>query len=225
MTLVIAHRGASAAEPENTVAAFTAARKLGADWVELDVRRTGDAALAVHHDAHLPDGRELVRLPAADLPDAIPSLEEALDACGPLGVNIEIKNDPRDPDFDDTELVAREVAALLDRRADTDEVLVSSFHEPTVERVRRLDPGVPTALLVFDPGGPAVVERVAGGGHVALHPYESFADAVLVEAAHDAGLAVNVWTCDDPERMRVLADLGVDGIVTNVPDLAREVLG
>ena len=225
MTLVIAHRGASAVRPENTVAAFVAARELGADWVELDVRRTADRALAIHHDAALTDGRRLMDLGAAALPDHVPSLEEALDACSPMGVNVEIKNQPGDPDFDRAEAVAQGVAALLDRRGSRDEVLVSSFHGPTVELVRRLAPGLPTALLVFDPGGPGIVDTVASAGHAAFHPYESFADAELVDAAHGVGLAVNVWTCDDPQRMRELADLGVDGIVTNVPDVARTALG
>ncbi len=66
--LVIAHRGASAARPENTLEAFRHAATLGADWVELDVRRTADDRLTVHHDAVLPDGRAIVHLAAGDLP-------------------------------------------------------------------------------------------------------------------------------------------------------------
>src|SRR3954451_1790565 len=99
-TAIIAHRGASAAFAENTVEAFRGAAALGANWVELDVRRTADGALAVHHDAHLPDGRAIVDMLAADLPEPVPSLSEALDACAPLGVNVEIKNSPQDVDFD-----------------------------------------------------------------------------------------------------------------------------
>src|SRR5256885_6732148 len=99
-TAIIAHRGASAAYRENTVAAFRGAGPLGANWVELDVRRTADGALAIHHDAHLPDGRAVVDLAAADLPSPVPSLADALEACAPLGVNVEIKNSPQDVDFD-----------------------------------------------------------------------------------------------------------------------------
>src|SRR3954452_22090130 len=95
-TRIFAHRGASARYTENTVSAFQGARDLGADWVELDVRRTADGSLAVHHDAHLPDGRRIVELHAADLPDTVPDLAGALDACEPLGVNVEIKNLPGD---------------------------------------------------------------------------------------------------------------------------------
>src|SRR3954469_9348848 len=99
-TEIFAHRGASVAFVENTVDAFRGARALGATWVELDVRRTADGGLAVHHDAHLVDGRAIVDLPAEQLPSHVPSLAEALEACAPLGVNVEIKNTPNDVDFD-----------------------------------------------------------------------------------------------------------------------------
>ena len=62
-------------------------------------------------------------------------------------------------------------------------------------------------------------------GHAALHPYDATVTAELVSACHEAGLLVNVWTVDDPARIRELADIGVDGIVTNVPDVARHALG
>ena len=117
--MVIAHRGASAAHPENTVAAFVGARDAGADGVELDARRTADGHVIVHHDAQLPDGRVIVELAAAELPDHVPSLAEALDACAGMVVNIEIKNWPDDPDFDGTEqvAVAGRRAGRLDRLA------------------------------------------------------------------------------------------------------------
>jgi glycerophosphoryl diester phosphodiesterase len=81
VTLIIAHRGASQAEPENTVAAFRAAARAGADGVELDVRRTADDHLVVHHDAVLADGRPLRTVGSAELAAQIPTLDAALDAC------------------------------------------------------------------------------------------------------------------------------------------------
>jgi glycerophosphoryl diester phosphodiesterase len=226
MTSVIAHRGASTAFPENTIAAFEGARRLGADWVELDARRSGDGGLIVHHDAHLGDGSALVDLVREAIPPSIPDLDAALDACRPLGVNIEIKNLPGDPDFDVSERVAAAVVELLDRRGGTEPVLVSSFNLDTVDRVRALDPSVPTAWLRFEMGDVAeVIERTAERGHAALHPWDPFVDGALVALAHEAGLAVNTWTVDDPDRMRALVALGVDGIVTNVPDVARRVVG
>jgi glycerophosphoryl diester phosphodiesterase len=225
MTCVIAHRGASAAWPENTVAAFAGARQLGADWVELDVRRTADDRLAVLHDARLADGRLLVEVRWADIPESVPSLAAALDACRGMGVNIEIKNLPVDPDFDPDERLADAVVALLAERSAVEPVLVSSFNLATIDRVRALDADVPTAWLTFDETDvEATIARAVRHGHGALHPYEAHVDRKLVEVAHAAGLVVNTWTVDDPVRIAELVALGVDGVVTNVPDVARTVV-
>ncbi len=222
---VIAHRGASKAAPENTVEAFALAGRLGADAVELDARRTADGAVVVHHDAHLPDGRTIVDLPAAALPPSVPTLSAALDACGSMVVNIEVKNWHEDPDHDPTEAVAAEVVAEVGRRGWHDRVLVSSFSMATVDRVRELDPTIGTAFLVaWDEDAAGLVARTVEHGHRALHPWDAMTDGSLIERAHDAGLAVNVWTVDDPDRMAQLRDWDVDGIVTNLPDLARRVV-
>ena len=109
---VIAHRGASRAERENTLEAFRRAGLMGADAVELDVRRTADGAMAIHHDASLSDGRLICELQAADLPAHIPLLSAALDACEGMWVNIEIKNHPADADFDASDSLAAKVASL-----------------------------------------------------------------------------------------------------------------
>jgi len=221
---IIAHRGASAAFAENTVEAFRGARGLGATWVELDVRRTADGLLAVHHDAHLGDGRAIVELPAAQLPSHVPSLAAALEACAPLGVNVEIKNSPNDVDFDATAALVEPVVA--DIRAGSVPVLVSSFHPPTLDRVRAVDPTIETAQLTFDLSDPErTIQRSVAAGHVALHPFDGTVNPDLVRLAHDAGLRVNVWTVDDPGRMVELAEMGVDGIVTNKPDVAVAALG
>jgi glycerophosphoryl diester phosphodiesterase len=223
-TAVIAHRGASADHPENTVEAFRAAGPLGADWVELDVRRTADGALAVHHDAHLGDGRAIVEISAADLPAHVPSLSEALDACRPLGVNVEIKNSPHEVDFDATAALVEAVVEVI--RGCSQPILVSSFHGPTLDRVRSVDPSIATALLTFDLSDPArAVADAVAAGHVALHPFDRTVTRELVALAHEAGLTINVWTVDDPARIEELAEMGVDGIVTNVPDVAAAVLG
>lgn len=225
MTTVIAHRGASAAYRENTVEAFAAARAMGADMVELDVRRTADGTLAVHHDAALPDGRPLLELRARDLPEWVPTLEQALDASAPLGVNIEIKNHMGDPDYDETLALADAVSALVAEHHLHARVLVSSFNLHDVDRVRALDPDIPTAWLTMSIADVAeTVDRCAGRGHRALHPFCAFVNEGLVDACAAAGLALNTWTVDDPDFMRRLVDQGVDGIVTNVPDVLVSVL-
>jgi len=222
---VIAHRGASAAHPPgNTVEAFRAARELGADWVELDVRRLADGALGVHHDAHLPDGRALHELRATDLPAWVPLLDAALEACEGLGVNVEIKNHPSDPGWDETCSVCDDVVPLL-RAGDPARWLVTSFDLATVDRVRELAPELPTGFLVFNLDDPAAaVAAVAGHGHVALNPWDPFVDAGLVERCGEAGLDLYPWTVDDPARMAELVGFGVAGIISNRPDVLRSVV-
>ncbi len=222
MTLVIAHRGASRAEPENTVAAFRRAVEMGADGIELDVRRTLDDRLVVHHDPLLADGRVIRSTPAADLPPDVPGLDDALDACDGAFVNIEIKNDRTDPDFDASDWAMHRVASILQRRGIGPRWLVSSFRPATVRTCRRILPEVRTALLTY-PLEAKQIERAASIGCVAVHPWVDLVDEASVLAAHRAGLMVSPWTCDDPGRMRELIAWGIDGICTNVPDVARAV--
>ena len=199
---------------------------MGADMVELDVRLTADGRLAVHHDARLADGRAIRDLRWAELPSDLPDLDAAIEACGPMAVNIEVKNSSRDPDFDVDRSVAKEVAELVGQRALHDRILVSSFDLGSIARVRDVDPRVATAwLTMLVPDAASVVASLVEAGHRALHPYDSVVDAALVGTCHAAGIDVNVWTVDDPERIRALANFGVDGICTNEPDVALRVLG
>lgn len=225
MVRVFAHRGASVAEPENTIAAFRAAGRMGAYGVELDVRRSADHAAVVHHDAQLADGRLICELGVADLPPHVPLLGDALDACTGMQVNVEIKNVTVDPDYDPGDFLVAAVAAIVNDRARVGDVIVSSFNWDTVDRMAGAEPGVARAYLT----SPAwdqrqALARIAREGHHALHPHHLAVNAELVRAAHDQGTAVNVWTVDEPDRMRWLVDCGVDGIVTNVPDLALATL-
>ncbi|CAN5445748.1 glycerophosphodiester phosphodiesterase family protein [soil metagenome] len=226
MVRVIAHRGASAAAPENTIEAFHLARELGADWVELDARRTRDGAVVVHHDAHLPDGRAIVELDRSDLPPSVCDLTAALDACAPMSVNIEIKNWPDDVDYDATYAVADFVVAEVGRRGSHQRVLVSCFDRGTLDHAHQGDGEIPTAFLhhYIEGTWADLAADVAAAGHVALHPWDGVVDQDLVGAAAAHGLEVNVWTVDDPERMATLITLGVDGLCTNVPDVARTVV-
>jgi glycerophosphoryl diester phosphodiesterase len=225
---VIAHRGASLAERENTLPAFQRAYTMGADAVELDVRRTLDGAMAIHHDAALADGRLICETHSADLVGVIPFLSEALDACAGMWVNIEIKNYPDDPDFDETDSLAATVAAHLIERGQDERWLISCFHRPTVDAMRTLHPGVRTAWLtlgVREEDCEKVARDMARSGHSALHPWTNLLTRACIETFHSHGLAVNSWTIDDPVRMAELIEWGIDGICTNAPDVALEVLG
>ncbi len=226
MTAVIAHRGASKAERENTVEAFRRAVEMRTDGIELDVRRTRDGVLVVHHNPDLADGRVIAQLNHDQIPAHVPTLDDALDACRPAWVNVEIKNDPTEPDFDPTDSIADETIALLARRPEGDDRwLISSFRRETVDRCRALRPNIRTAWLtvkVDDSDMAVVLDGLVATGHLALHPWVGALTRELVDACHVRGLEVNTWTCDDPERMDELVAWGIDGICTNLPDVARE---
>ncbi len=202
MTLVIGHRGASAHRPENTIEAFAHAVELGADWVELDVHRLDDGRLVVGHDAPGP----------GPLPPGVPTLADALAACGPMGVNVEVKAAP-----------VPAVAAAV--RAWGGEVLVSAFDPAVVDEAR--DAGLPTAQLTWLPDRPVeeTIAWIARRGHRAWHPHVAAVTEEAVAAAHAAGLAVNTWTVDDPSVIAELAGWGTDGIVTNDIPTALAALG
>lgn len=224
VTEVIAHRGASTAARENTIEAFRLAVDLGADAVELDVRRTADDHLVVHHDARLPDGRLIRELDRAELPPHVPGLGDALDACEGVWVNLEIKNERDDPDFDPDRVVARRVAEMLSQRGSDSRWLISSFDLGTIEAVRRFaPPSLRTAWLVNGVPDNAT-EVLRSGGHHALHPFDRLLSQAVLDKVRSAGFAVNVWTCNDPERLRELVAWGVDGVCTDVVEVARAVV-
>ena len=224
MTDVIAHRGASRDERENTLAAFRRAVAVGADGVELDVRRSADGELVVHHDATLDDGRVIVETQAGELPEHVARLHEALDAAAGLIVNVELKNAPGEPDFDPDDSVAAAVADLLARRPEpAGRWLVSSFRLETVDRFRKFAPQVPTALLT-DHLDDDVVALALGHGHTVVHPWFGDLTATAIQSAHGSGVRINAWTCNDPARAVELAGWGIDGIVTDVPDVIRAAL-
>ena len=199
------------------------AASLGSDAVELDVRRTRDGTLVVHHDPRLADGRSIVDADAADLPAHVPTLAAALDACAGMWVNVEIKNDPDEPDFDPTDQIADRTIAALSEHGEDDRWLVSSFRIETVDRCRSLVPTIRTAWLV-EAVPDDVIATMVSRGHAALHPWVDALHRSHIDACHGAGIAVNTWTCDDPTRMAELIDWGIDGICTNVPDVALHVI-
>jgi glycerophosphoryl diester phosphodiesterase len=228
--LVLGHRGASAAAPENTRAAFARARAMGADGVELDVHRTADAVLVVHHDPHLESGalildQDFTRLRSA-YPDLL-TLAEALDWCSGMIVNVEIKCCAWDPDPDTPE--HHVVRAVVDAIRATDvEVIVSSFDIANIDACRAMAPELTTAWLAHDQELGTAAAHAAEHGHTWLNPDRKRAlnaPAGEIRAVHEQGLSIAVWTVDAPDEITALAEAGVDALITNVPDVALEVLG
>ncbi|MGZ8578333.1 MAG: glycerophosphodiester phosphodiesterase, partial [Actinomycetota bacterium] len=187
---MVAHRGASAEVPENTLAAFERAVEVGADAVEFDVRLTRDGVAVVMHDADVDrttDGRGLVRdhslaevkglraLGGAEGRDQeVPSLEEALVALsGRVAVDIEIKNIPGEPDFTpDGQAVVDATLAALDATSFVGPVLVSSFNPFSLTRVREVAPGIPTGLLTeFSVDADAALAFATSQGYAWVLPF------------------------------------------------------
>lgn len=225
--LVLGHKGAPLRAPENTLPAFRAARELGADGVELDVHVLADGVLAVHHDDGAPG---IGPLALADWTTvhartpSIPTLGAVLDECAGLLVNIEIKaGAPGDPEAAErSDRSAAAVAGLLDARGPGDRVIVSSFSLVVIDRMRALDPSVPTGYLtVMDPPPDRAVDIAAERGHTAVHPFVGTVlgeqGVALVARARDLSIGLNVWTVNDLVAARELATLGVDGIITDRP--------
>lgn len=225
MTLVLAHRGASVTCRENTLEAFAEARRLGADGVELDVRRTTDGVLVVHHDAVLPDGRPVAESASADLPAEVPTLAAALEECRGLVVDVEVKNLVVEPGYDAEETVARQAATLLREMVMEATGFVASFSLASIDAAREAEPAIPTGWLTLAAYDQlAALALLAERGHAALQPRHEAVTEDLVAAVHDRGLALHAWTVDDPERIRALAAMGVDAVITNVPDVAVRAL-
>lgn len=219
---VVGHRGASGARPENTPEAFALADEMGADGVELDVRLAsngrGGGRLVVSHDP-LPDSPGAL--------DALASLDDVLDACGArMLVNVEIKNSDAEGGHDPTMAVVAPTIAAMHRRGRswTGRWLFSSFDLDTMNHCRLVDAHIPTALLVWHVTDDAIAAAV-GGGHAAIHPWAKTLTVDRVDACHEVGLLVNTWTCNEPDRIAELAAMGVDGVCTDVPDVALGVLG
>ncbi len=216
---VIAHRGASGERPENTLAAFARAVDLGADGIELDLHRSADGILVVHHDATLADGRGIAELPWDALSrvrvrgEPIPRLEQVFEVVADLAVHCELKGN-------DT------VAATLEvlRRRPPGRYAVHAFDHRLVEEARRLAPAIPRGVLeVSYPVDPTGAARAVDARDLWRH--HEFVDAALVAAAKSEGRRVIAWTVNDPAQMMRLARIGVDAICTDQVALARRALG
>lgn len=250
--IAFAHRGGAALWPENTLEAFGGALDLGYRYIETDIHMTRDGEIVVLHDPivdRTTDGHgdvrdmtlaEVKRLDAGyrfnrdgDHPFRgrgidVPTLDEALDLHPELRFNLEIKQ--RSPDL------ARPLWDFIERRGVHDRVLVASAKDDVGDAFRRLagrrvrtSPGVRGGLRFW-------LGVRSGLWRADSYPYDALqaprtrgrltvVDRRFVRAAHAHGIQVHVWTIDDPTEMRELLALGVDGIMTDRPDVLKEVLG
>lgn len=249
LPIAFAHRGGASDQPENTLPAFAHAVSLGYRWLETDAHVTRDGHVVAFHDDILDrvtDRRgaicdlSLAEVRAADAGWSftadggrtfprrgqdirIPMLAELLESWPDVRVNIDAKSDA----------VVVPLALQLRRMGVLDRVCVGSFSDARLTRIRRLlGDSVCTSM---GPRAVAAARVASWGGYMPrlgadclqIPPAQgpiAIASPSLVRAAHRAGLQVHVWTIDDAEEMERLLDVGVDGLMTDRPEVLRDVL-
>jgi glycerophosphoryl diester phosphodiesterase len=217
--LKIGHRGARAYEPENTLASFRRAIELGVDAIELDVRKTRDNELVVIHNADVnktTDGNgpvnsfslEEIQKFVTEKGEHIPTLEDVLDVVGKrVKVLVELKET-------DTE---EKVIELIRRKKLIDDVILISFDENVLKKIRELDDKVTLGLIYVRHKNPIQSALVLKAEY--LLPLYRFTHSANVKKAHEAGLKVIVWTINTKEEAIEYKKKGVDGIATDRPDI------
>ena len=222
MSLVFAHRGAHLVARENTLDAFRDAVALGVDGVELDVRRSADGALVVHHDPSI-EGHVIAETNAEHLPEYVPLLGDALEVLKDVIVNVEIKNlkDSSEPSYDDTGSFARQVLNALGDESDLS-VTLSCFDLATCESIRTFSPDVYIAWLIWRTPLSSSLKRARERGFNAVNPHFRLASRGAQREAADLGLDLNVWTVNRTKDLRAMAALEVASIITDQPALALQ---
>ena len=246
----VAHRGGAGLAPENTMAAFRTGLEYRPNAVELDVHLSGDGRLVVIHDPGLArttnTGGEVAELTLEELKELdaaaryfgsplvgrqeIPTLEEVLDLIGgKAGVQVEIKLRADGTRYSGIE---QAVIDVLDSYGMTDEAVILSFDFPTLETIRALEPELRTCALISTKylesvgrkGPEAVADALKKLGATYAGVNARWLTAALYGALRAQGLGVGAWTVNDPKRMRELAEMGVDFITSDRPDILLEVL-
>jgi glycerophosphoryl diester phosphodiesterase len=220
---VIAHRGASGYEYENSLAAFRRAVMLDADGVELDVHVTRDGAIVVHHDSEiaglgpicLAEFRDLRRHRLAN-GEPVPLLSEVLDQMGDRDVWVEIK--ALDSEWDQALLTTLQAGPAAHRYA------VHSFEHALIGRLGEARPDLRRGVLLAEPI-PDPIGAMKAVGADTLWAERRLVDEALLGKVHTAGGAVIVWTVNEISELRRLAQLGVDGLCGNYPDRIRIAIG
>jgi glycerophosphoryl diester phosphodiesterase len=220
--LCIGHRGAKAYEPENTLRSFRKALEIGVDAVEFDVRKTKDNHLVVIHDADVKrttNGEGLVgeltleevKGFSADKGEKIPTLTEALDFLDKkVKIVIELKETG----------VENQVLSLVRQNELQENVIIVSFIEEALRKVRELDGEVETGLLYVKHKNPVKAASELKASY--LLPFYRFTHTANVKKAHENGLKIIVWTINKPEEAAEYRKKGVDGIASDKPDILTQ---
>lgn len=240
---VIAHRGACKAAPQNTIPAFKTALEMGADGFENDVHLTKDGVLVICHNYDIDEtsnGKGLIadytfeELRKFDFGSyfseefantRIPALDEFLELCSRVSViNVEIKT----PQNGSTE-IAEKVIDKVKEFGLLDNLIISCFNKDILLACKQADSTVKTGFLYSTdcPYKEVYDDPVAFAKKIkadALHPLGILVDEEYIENCHEAGLIVNPWTIDKPHAIEWLLNWDCDGVITNYPDIAREIV-
>jgi glycerophosphoryl diester phosphodiesterase len=219
IVLKIGHRGARAYEPENTLSSFRRALELGVDAVELDVRKTRDNELVVIHNADVnktTDGSgavneltlEEIQRFVTEKGEHVPTLEEVLDAVARrVKVLVELKETGTE----------EQVMDLIRKKRLTENVIITSFNEDALRKVRELSDEVETGLIYVRHKNP--IQAALDLKAEYLLPLYRFTHSSNIQKAHEAGLKVIVWTINNKEEADEYKKKGVDGIASDMPDI------
>jgi glycerophosphoryl diester phosphodiesterase len=241
---VIAHRGISGRYPENTLLAFQRAVEAGADWIELDVHTTSDGVVIVSHDStanRCTDAQGLfstMTLAQVKKLDAgrwfaeefagqrIPTLEETLDFLGDgrIRLCIEIKG----PTTDDNIRTARGTVDLLQKRGYLRHVVISSFNHDCLRAIKTWEPLLATSLDPTPQDGTLtpweLCQQVLRFNINAIQHRHETLTADLIDEAHQHGFSLWTWTVNEPDDMRRVINMGVDGIMSDYADVLRGIV-
>ena len=223
LELRIGHRGARAYEPENTLRSFRRALELGVNAIEFDVRRTKDGELVVIHDNKVDrttDGKGLVNeLTLKEIKELntekgekIPTLEEALDF---LDRKVKLLIELKETGFED------KVLEVIKSKGLEDNVIIISFHEEALRRIRELSDKIEIGLIYVKHKNPIKAALSLKAQY--LLPLYRFTHSTLIKKAHENGLKVIVWTINTLEEAQEYARKGVDGIASDKPDILKMV--
>jgi glycerophosphoryl diester phosphodiesterase len=220
--VVVAHQGAARAAVPNTLEAFARAVDDGATWVELDARRAADGAVVLHHDPETPDGVPIVTRDGGTLGSlGLHRLDAVLDALPPgVGVDVDLKNLPGEPDYDPESRLVGLVADVVAPHVGARPLAMTSFNPETIVVAAEALPDVPTGLIVmptFAVDAAAEVAEELGARLLCPHAQCDGLDPTTVAAVRAGGLELMVWTVNDAEQARTLADAGVDALCTDDP--------
>lgn len=223
LELRIGHRGARAYEPENTIRSFARALELGVNAVELDVRKTRDNELVVIHDDKVDrttNGKGLVseltlkeiKSFITDKGEKIPTLEEALDF---LDRKVKILIELKEVGVED------KVMKIVKDKGLEDNVIIISFHEEALRRIREINDKVEMGLIYVKHKDPIKAALDLKANY--LLPMYKFVHSAFVKKAHQNGLKVIVWTINTLEEAHEYANKGVDGIASDKPDILKQI--